>query len=120
LSYLQTNGALNAGSYALAGLGFSNLNNQPVWAAVGPVSLDPSLNWTGSTDYNALGTNQFSKVALSGTSNTTTGAITLTGLDVTNQSADTYGYYPIDGRRNILIEVDQNQLGLILIEGVTP
>ncbi len=120
-SYLQASDAtLNPGSYSLAGLGFSNLNNQPVWAAVGPVSLGSSLDWNGFTDYNALGTNQFSSVALSGASNSTTGAITIAGLDITNQSADMYGYYPIDGRRNILIEVDQNQLGLILIEEVTP
>jgi hypothetical protein len=39
---------------------------------------------------------------------------------VTNSGTDGYGYFPIDASRLIAIEVDNNQLGLIYIEAVTP
>ena len=86
----------------------------------GPVSLDGSLNWSGSTSYNALGTKQYSQAGLSGTSTPASGLFMITDLDVTNAGADSYGFYPIDGSRVIAIDVDQNQLGTILIEKVTP
>jgi hypothetical protein len=120
IAYLQTSGAVNSGDYALSGLGFSSLNGQPVWSAIGPIRLDASLNWSGSTSYNALGTGQYAQANLSGTSAPSSGLFMLTGLDVTNARADNYGFYPIDGSRVIAIEVDQNQLGTILIEKVTP
>ena len=120
IAYLQTSGAVNSGDYALSGLGFSSLNGQPVWSAIGPITLNSSLNWSGSTSYNALGTGQYAQANLSGTSAPSSGLFMLTGLDVTNAGADNYGFYPIDGSRVIAIEVDQNQLGTILIEKVTP
>jgi hypothetical protein len=120
LAYLQTSGSVNSGNYALAGLGFSSIDNQPVWSAVGPVNLGAALNWTGFTDYNVLGAQQNLGVSLSGTTVPSQGVFQITGLDVTNRDADDYGYYPIDGSRTIAIEVDQNQLGILLIEGVNP
>ena len=117
LAYLQT-GNIQSGNYALAGLGFSSLNNQPTWSAVGPVSLDGSLNWSGSTDYNSLGNQEYPGASLSGTTTTSQGLFHITGLDLTNRAADAYGYYPIDGSRVIAIEVDQNQLGTLLLEGI--
>jgi hypothetical protein len=120
LAYLQTSGSVNSGNYALAGLGFSSIDNQPAWSAVGPVNLGATLNWTGFTDYNVLGMQQNLGVTLSGTTVPSQGLFQLSGLDVTNRDADAYGYYPIDGSRTIAIEVDQNQLGILLIESVNP
>lgn len=118
LAYLQTSGSVNSGNYALAGFGFSNLENEPAWSAVGPVSLGSSLNWSGSTDYNALGNGQFAAASLSGVTIPSEGLFQITGLDITNRAADAYGYYPIDGSRTLAVEVDQNQLGSLLIEEV--
>jgi hypothetical protein len=52
---------------------------------------------------------------------TSTGSvINIVGLDVGNTSTDEYGFFPIDGARTLAIEDDQNQLGVILLETVTP
>lgn len=118
LAYVQSAGTVNPGNYALAGFGFSNLNGLPAWSAVGPVSVNGSLNWSGFTDYNALGGQQYANASLSGTTNPSQGLFRITGLDVTNRGADAYGYYPVDGSRVIAIEVDQNQLGTLLIESL--
>jgi hypothetical protein len=120
LAYLQASGSVNPGNYALTGLGFSNLETEPAWSAVGPVTLGSTLNWSGFTDYNALGTGQTSGATLSGVTIASQGLFQITGLDVTNRSADAYGFYPIDGSRTIAIEVDQNQLGTLLMEEVNP
>ncbi len=44
----------------------------------------------------------------------------ITGLDVTNRGADAYGHYPIDDSLTFATEIDQNQLGTLLIESVNP
>ena len=120
LAYLQTSGSVNSGNYALAGLGFSNLQTEPVWSAVGPVSIGSSLNWSGSTDYNALGSGQYAAASLFGATIPSQGLFQITGLDITNRAADAYGYYPIDGSRTLAVEVDQNQLGTLLVESINP
>jgi hypothetical protein len=120
LAYLQASGSVNPGNYALTGFGFSNLETEPAWSAVGPVTLGATLNWSGFTDYNALGSGQNSGTTLSGVTVPSQGLFQIIGLDVTNRSADAYGFYPIDGSRTIAIEVDQNQLGTLLVEEVNP
>jgi hypothetical protein len=120
LAYVQTSGAVNSGNYALAALGFSNLENEPAWSAMGPIRIGTTLNWSGTTDYNALGNGQYAASSLSGETVPSQGLFQLTGLDVTNRAADAYGYYVIDGSRTLAIEVDQNQLGTLLIESVNP
>jgi hypothetical protein len=114
-------GMPGTGTYAIGAQGFSSVNdNQPVWSAAGPIMLDNILNWSGSTDYNVFGGDAQADALLSGTTNTTRGLLQINGLDVTNSGTDGYGYFPIDASRLIAIEVDNNQLGLIYIEAVTP
>jgi hypothetical protein len=117
-AYLQSTGAVDSGNYALGSLGFANLNNLPFWSAVGPVDITGS-SINGFTDYNIMGTLTPGAV-LSGALNPGRGLFAITGLDVTNTASDNYGYYPIDNSRVLAIEVDQNQLGLLLFEGVNP
>jgi hypothetical protein len=120
-SYLQTSGAVNPGSYAIAAQGFANANGLPVWSAVGPVTLDSNLNWSGFTDYNVFSGTPIANVALSGTTDTSTGLFSITGLNAVSPTPSTpeFGYYPVDGSRVLAIEVDNNQLGLFIIETVT-
>ncbi len=119
-SYLQTTAAINAGNYALAGLGFSSISsNQPVWSAAGPISIDDAGNWTGFTDYTVAGSGLLANAALSASIDPSQGLFMITGLDATNTGADAWGYFPVDGSRSIAIEVDHNQLGTLLIESVT-
>jgi hypothetical protein len=114
-------GMPGTGTYAIGAQGFSSVNdNQPAWSAAGPITLDNVLNWSGSTDYNVFGDGAQANVLLSGTTNTAQGLLHISGLDVTNSGTDGYGYFPIDASRLIAIEVDNNQLGLIYIEAVTP
>lgn len=119
MAYLQT-GNFDAGNYTLSAFGFSSVNNQPAWSAAGPANVALSLNWSGFTDYNPLAGNPSPQTPLSATTDTVNGAFNITGLDITNTGADSYGYWPIDGSRAIAVEVDQNQLGILLIETVTP
>jgi hypothetical protein len=114
-------GVPGTGTYAIGAQGFSSVNdNQPLWSAAGPITLDNILNWSDSTDYNVFGAKPQAGVMLSGTTNTARGLLQINGLDVTNSGAGGYGYFPIDASRLIAIEVDNNQLGLISIEAVTP
>jgi hypothetical protein len=117
LAYRQSSGAVNSGTYAFSGLGFSTINNRlPIWSAAGPVNLDSALNWTGMVDYSLLGS-PTPGVGLAGTTNASAGSFTLQGLDVTQPgTGEIYGFYPIDGSRTIAIQTDQLQLGTILIE----
>jgi len=120
IGYMQSSGTINAGNYALAGLGFSSIaSNLPVWSAAGPISIDGAGNWTGSTDYNVVGSGLSPDTALGASTDYSQGLIMITGLDAANSGADAWGYYPVDGSRTIAIEVDQNQLGVLLIESVT-
>ena len=126
-AYLQTSTSTDfEGSYALVGQGFLNSQGMPAWGAVGPVSLS-SAALTGFTDYTAQSftstTNPFSLTAnqsLTGTETTSTGTLSLTGLDaLAFTSPRVYSYFPIDNRRAIAIETDGNQLGLLTLEGIS-
>ena len=65
-------------------------------------------------------------VPLSGSENSSIGWVTLTGLNAGNpQTPSGFGYYPIDNRRVIAIELDNNQtpdlqMGLMILEGLQP
>jgi len=118
-SYAQTAiQQVSAGKYAIGAQGFAGTPQLPVWAAVGPVTLDSFLNWTGFTDYNVFGGTPTASVTLAGTTDTTAGLFSISGLNaVTPQPATPeFGYYQIDNSRVLAIELDNNQLGLFILE----
>jgi hypothetical protein len=123
-SYLQTATSSDfEGSYALAGQGFlppsSSTAPAPLWGAAGLVTV-ASDALTGSTDYNAQGYAATSAVSLTGTETSSTGLLSLTGLNGTNfTTANSYSYFPIDSRRVLAIEIDGQMLGLLQLEGVS-
>ncbi len=126
LAYAQTAPSADfEGAYALSATGFGNFNYEPAWGAVGPVTV-ASDTFSGFTDYSVQNANNnasitTSAVGLSGSEDSTTGLLSLNGLNAQSfQTPGGYGYYPIDSRRVLAIEVDQQQLGLILLEGVQP
>ncbi|HEY4907188.1 MAG TPA: hypothetical protein VIH74_07020 [Candidatus Acidoferrum sp.] len=121
-AYAQTNGNINPGNYAIGAFGFfldgTVANRLDPWSAAGPLTITgTSLN--GFTDYNASGT-LTNGATLTGTIDATTGQVAINGLDINNTSPDSYGFYPVDGSRTLLIEFDGNQLGIALLETVTP
>ena len=120
-AYLQTGGSINAGNYAIGAQGYANVTGQPFWAAVGPVAIDSGGNLTGSTDYNVLGATPLPDVVLTGTTNTSQRLFAIAGLNSLSFSGtDEFGYFPIDASRVLAIEVDSGQLGLFILEKVTP
>ena len=123
-AYEQTAGTINPGNYAIGAFGFyvdqtPNSNDLLPWSAAGPLAISgPAL--TGFTDYNQNGS-LTNSLNLIGTIDTGLGQVAIEGLDLINTTTpDSYGYYPIDGGRTILIELDGNQLGIGLLETVTP
>ena len=121
-AYAQTSGSINAGNYAIGAFGFyldgTIANQLDPWSAAGPLTITgTSLN--GFTDYNASGT-LTNNATLTGTIDATSGQVAINGLDVNNTSPDSYGFYPVDGARTLLIEFDGNQLGIAFLETVTP
>jgi hypothetical protein len=131
LAYLQQAPSADfEGNYALNVYGFSSINQEPAWAAVGPVTV-ASDAFSGYSDYSVQnGANSASIVTpgvpLSGSENSSIGWLTLTGLNAGNsQTQSGFGYYPIDNRRVIAIELDNQQtnnpqMGLMMLEGVQP
>jgi hypothetical protein len=120
-SFLQSTGAINAGNYAIGAQGFTNVAGAPFWAANGPVTIDSGDNFNGSTDYNVLGFTPVQDVALTGTTNTSQGLFALAGLNANSFSGSgQFGYFPIDNSRVLAIEVDSGQLGLLILEQVSP
>jgi hypothetical protein len=131
LGYLQQAPSSDfEGSYALNVYGFSSINSEPAWAAVGPVTV-ASDAFSGFTDYSVQNAANSASiitpsVALSGTENSSIGWFNLTGLNAADpQTQSGYGYYPIDNRRVIAIELDNqqtnnSQMGLMMLEGVQP
>ena len=132
LSYLQQASSADfEGNYALNVYGFSGINQEPAWSAVGPVTV-ASDAFSGYTDYSLQNAANSASVvttgvALSGSEDSSTGLLTLTGLNAQSAQAPSgFGYYPIDDRRVIAIELDgqQNgfnpQMGLMMLEGLQP
>ncbi len=111
-----------AGTFAVSAQGYGNFESGLVpWSATGSTTIS-SNTFNGFTDFNTLGTQLNSNVALTGTSSTTEPVFTLTGLNAANPgTSNNYGIYPIDSARVLAIEVDKNatntQLGILLLEG---
>jgi hypothetical protein len=62
-------------------------------------------------------------VPLAGSENSSSGLLSLTGLNAQNPEGSTpsaFGYYPIDNRRVIAIELDSQQMGLMMLEETQP
>jgi hypothetical protein len=121
-AYAQTSGVINAGNYAIGAFGFfldPNVQNQlDPWSAAGPLTITgTALN--GFTDYNANGA-LTNSATLTGTIDLANGQVAINGLDIFNTTPDSYGFYPVDGGRTLLIEFDGNQLGIAFLETVTP
>jgi hypothetical protein len=107
-----------AGPYALSAQGAAPGagNSVIAFGAVGPVTVSND-NFSGYTDFN--GVTPQSNVTLSGSANTTTGVLTLTGLNPNSPSvSDGFGYYPVSGNRLWALQVDDNGIALLLMEGV--
>ncbi len=121
IAFEQGSGFSLAGKYALAGQGILATNAGGVyWSAVGPVTVTAG-NFSGTTDSNPFGGTLMSGVALGGSQNSGQGLLNLTGLNATNYTQSTaFGYYPLSGNRLWAIEVDNQGLSLLLLEGVTP
>jgi hypothetical protein len=131
LAYLQQAPSADfEGNYALSVYGFSNINHEPAWAAVGPVAV-ASDAFSGYTDYSLQNASNTASivtpgVTLSGSENSSIGWLNLYGLNAGNpQTQSGFGYYPIDNRRVIAIELDNDQtnnpqMGLMMLEGVQP
>jgi hypothetical protein len=121
-AYAQTSGVINAGNYAIGAFGFfldPNVQNQlDPWSAAGPLTITgTALN--GFTDYNANGA-LTNSATLTGTIDLANEQVAINGLDIFNTTPDSYGFYPVDGGRTLLIEFDGNQLGIAFLETVTP
>jgi hypothetical protein len=131
LAYLQqTQSSDFEGSYALNVYGFSSINHEPAWAAVGPVTV-ASDAFSGYTDYSLQNASNSASVVtpgvpLSGLENSSIGWFNLYGLNAADpQTQSGFGYYPIDNRRVIAIELDNQQtndpqMGLMMLEGIQP
>jgi hypothetical protein len=105
-----------SGTYAISAQGYTNSTGYPFWGAVGQASIDAG-NVTGFTDYTPQDLAPLPAVSLTGTSNSQNGLLTLAGLNALSfQSADGFGYYPIDSTRALAIEVGAQQLGLLWLE----
>jgi hypothetical protein len=119
-AFVQTAGQVNPGKYAIAAQGVAGVSPFPVWAAVGPATLDSSLNWSGFTDFNVLTGTPATSVLLSGTTNATQGLFSINGLNAVSPIPNTpeFGYYPINDSSVLAIEMDNNQLGLFIIEAI--
>jgi hypothetical protein len=122
-SQLVPSPALGA-AFALAAQGFwsSNINN-PAWSAVGPVTV-ASGSVFGYTDYTAQNPDASialtPNVSLTGSANSSTGALALDGLNaIALQSSGSYAYFAIGAAHAIALEVDgtqTGQMGLLMLE----
>lgn len=132
LAYLQSAPSSDfEGSYALNIFGIADINQAPAWSGVGPVTV-ASDSFSGYTDYSLQNAdNSASAVTsgapLSGSENSSTGQLALYGLVAqSGQSApnpqleSSFGYWVIDNRRVLAIELDGQQSGLMMLEGIQP
>jgi hypothetical protein len=118
-AYLRTGTPPRAsGMYSITNGGFLNDNNGTPWSSAGAVTVT-SGSYTGFTDYNDGGTLSQNQ-SLTGSLNTTTDVIALTGLNaVAFTTANSFLDYPIDNNRIIMLSIDQNLLDLMMMETVT-
>ena len=130
LAYLQSAPSADfEGSYAVNVFGIANFGKAPAWSAVGPLTV-ASDAFSGYTDYSVQDSTSSnpssivtSGVPLAGSENSSSGLLSLTGLNAQNPEGSTpsaFGYYPIDNRRVIAIELDSQQMGLMMLEQTQP
>lgn len=123
LAYQQTASSSDfEGSYALNAYGVVDINAAPAWSAVGPVTV-ASDAFSGFTDYSVQNSSNSASivtpgVSLTGTETNSTGQFSLNWLSPQIQSS--FGYWPIDNRRVIAIELDGQQSGVLMLEGLQP
>jgi hypothetical protein len=120
-AYLQTATSTDfEGNYALAGVGFLNVQGTfPGWGAAGPVTVNADA-LSGNTDYTVQASTPNAAVSLTGTENSSTGALSLTGLNAGSfTTAYAYSYFRIDSSRVFALEVDGQSLGSLTLEGVS-
>jgi len=118
-AYLRTGTPQTAaGGYSITNSGFLNDTNGTPWSASGATTVT-SGSYTGFTDYNDGGTPTQNQ-SLTGSTNTTTGVIALTGLDaVAFTTANNFLDYSIDNNRIIMLSIDPNLIDLMTMETVT-
>jgi hypothetical protein len=105
------------GPYGLATMGFLTNSSGSPWSAAGPVTIN-SGTYSGSTDYNNGGTTNPAQ-SLSGTTNSSTGAVSLTGLNALSFSqANSFVNYAVVANRVVSISIDQGLLALGTLESV--
>ena len=121
--YLQQNNpvAPAAGSYAMRGQGTAVLTSPSGnfgWGAAGPVTFDASADLSGFGDFAVQGLPATADVTLSGTTNSGSGTMIVTGINQGTQGSVTLNYFTIDATRSLALETDGLQLGLVIFEGV--
>jgi hypothetical protein len=117
-AYLQTTSTPTVfGPYALTTMGFLTDSKGSPWSAAGPVTIN-SGSYSGFTDYNDAGTATASQ-SLTGTTNSSTGVISLTGLNsVSFTTANSFVNYAVDGNRVVSVSIDKGLLSLGTLESV--
>ena len=117
-AYVQTTTSATVfGPYGLATMGFLTNTSGSPWSAAGPVTIN-SGTYSGSTDYNNAGTPNAAQ-SLSGTTNSSTGTVSLTGLNALSFSqTNSFVNYAVDGNRVVSISIDQGLLALGTLESV--
>jgi hypothetical protein len=117
-AYVQTTSSPTVfGPYGLTTMGFLTDSNGSPWSAAGPVTINAG-SYSGFTDYNDAGTATATQ-SLTGTTNSSTGVISLTGLNaVSFTGANSFVNYPVDGNRVVSISIDQGLLALGTLESV--
>jgi hypothetical protein len=118
-AYLRTGTPQTAaGIYSMTHGGFLNDTNGTPWSASGATTVT-SGSYTGFTDY-ADGGTPTPNVSLTGSTNASTGVISLAGLDaVAFTTANSFLDYSIDNNRIVMLSIDANLLDLMMMETVT-
>jgi hypothetical protein len=117
-AYVQTTSTPTVfGPYALTTMGFLTDSKGSPWSAAGPVTINAG-SYSGFTDYNDAGTPTATQ-SLTGTTNSSTGVISLTGLNsVSFTTANSFVNYPIDRNRVVSMSIDKGLLSLGTLESV--
>jgi hypothetical protein len=121
LAYLQNApGSDYEGNFALSAQGILNEDGAPASAAVGSITIS-SDNISGLTDNNSQGYSPVSNIPLTGTEDSANGLFHLTGLNAQSLSGinSGYGYYPIDATHVLGITVSDDQISIMMLEGIT-
>lgn len=117
-AYLQTTSSPTvSGPYALASGGLLANSTGSPWSAAGPLTIT-SGNYSGFMDNNDAGT-LTANVSLTGTTNSSTGVVSLTGLNALSfTGANSFANYAVDGNRVVSISVDSGFMSLGTLESV--